>query len=90
MAMLRSIQSSDYSRAESIREDFRPLEDLRNDIHPVTVLHEVVRLAGIAETGPMLPLLEPLPEASRSSIRVAATELILKEEVFAKSSKGNS
>ena len=90
MAMLRSIQSSDYSRAESIREDFRPLEDLRNDINPVTVLHEAVRLAGIAETGPMLSLLEPLPEASRSSTRIAATKLAYKEKVFAKSSKENS
>ncbi len=52
MDMLRAIQAKDYAKAESIREIFRPLEDLRNGIQPIRVLHHAVAGAGIATTGP--------------------------------------
>lgn len=61
MQMLRAIQSNDYDVAETIRSWFRPLEDLRNEINPIRVLHHAVAAAGIAETGPLLPLLSELP-----------------------------
>ena len=38
-------------------EKFVPLENLRDTHSPIRVLHEAVRFAGIAETGPMMPLL---------------------------------
>ena len=50
--MLKAIRAGDFARAEKIRQICKPLEDLRNAINPVRVLHEAVRLAGIANTGP--------------------------------------
>jgi dihydrodipicolinate synthase/N-acetylneuraminate lyase len=60
MQMLRAIQSDDIVLAETIRNWFRPLEDLRNEINPIRVLHHAVAEAGIAETGPLLPMLSEL------------------------------
>ena len=60
MQMLRAIQSGDDQTAEQIRQWFRPLEDLRNGIHPIRVLHHAVDAAGIAATGSMPPMLSEL------------------------------
>ena len=74
--MLRAVQSRDFDEAEAIREQFAPLEQLRNDIHPIRVLHEAVALAGIAETGPILPMLSELSDAERDAVRQAVATLI--------------
>ncbi|MCA9049492.1 MAG: dihydrodipicolinate synthase family protein, partial [Planctomycetaceae bacterium] len=73
--MLASIRDGDYDTAESIRRQFRPLEDLRNEINPIRVLHEAVKLADIADTGPHLPLLSGITDSARSRIQAAAGEL---------------
>ena len=39
-------------------------------------IHEAVRLAGIAETGPLLPLLSNVPESEQPPIRDAARRLL--------------
>ncbi|MHA3775596.1 dihydrodipicolinate synthase family protein [Verrucomicrobiota bacterium sgz303538] len=74
--MLKAIQSGDWDKAESIRETFKPLEDLRNSINPVRVLHEAVALAGIADTGEILPLLSGLEPAQRAAVASAAQALL--------------
>ena len=74
--MLASIVSGDYDTAESIRKQFLPLEDLRNEINPIRVLHEAVSLAGIADTGPHLPLLSGLADSAQPRVKAAATELM--------------
>lgn len=74
-AMLVAIRSGDWKTAESIRGIFKPLEDLRNRIHPVRVLHEAVRLAGIADTGPALPLLSNLDPDELPEIEMAVSQL---------------
>jgi len=61
--MLRAIQAGELDEAAKIRKFFEPLEDLRNEINPIRVLHDAVRLAGIADTGPLLPLVSPLEES---------------------------
>lgn len=75
MDMLRAIQAKDYAHAESIREVFRPLEDLRNGIQPIRVLHHAVKAADIADTGPMQPLLGELETSQEQSIAIASKEL---------------
>lgn len=75
-AMLEALNTGDLARAESIRAIFRPLEDLRNGINPIRVLHEAVALAGIAETGPHLPLLSGLSESEQAMVQNAASELL--------------
>jgi len=74
--MLLAIQEGAWEEAETIREQFRPLEDLRNAIHPIRVLHEAVALAGIADTGELLPLMSRVGEAHRPSIATAAKALL--------------
>jgi dihydrodipicolinate synthase/N-acetylneuraminate lyase len=74
-AMLGAIRRHDWAEAERIRKVFEPLEDLRNAISPIRVLHEAVAGAGIAATGPLLPLLDPVEEEHRSTIAAAAQAL---------------
>jgi dihydrodipicolinate synthase/N-acetylneuraminate lyase len=75
MEMLRAIQAKDYDRAETIRKQFSGLEDLRNGIQPIRVLHHAVAAAGIAETGPMQPMLGELSIEQAAQVASAASEL---------------
>jgi len=75
MDMLAAIKSGDLETAERIRSTFSPLEDLRNEINPVRVLHTAVAQAGIAATGPLIPLLSEVPDEDTQRVRMAASEL---------------
>jgi dihydrodipicolinate synthase/N-acetylneuraminate lyase len=73
--MLAAIRREDWAEADRIRVIFKPLEDLRNAINPIRVLHEAVRLGGIADTGPALPLLSNLEEKDWGKVAEAARAL---------------
>ena len=75
MKMLRRIQASQLDDAEAIRKEFCGLEDLRNGINPIRVLHRAVELCGIAQTGPMLPMLGELSAEETTQVGQAADEL---------------
>jgi dihydrodipicolinate synthase/N-acetylneuraminate lyase len=75
-AMLAAMRRGDWMEAERIRQLFKPLEDLRNAIHPIRVLHEAVDAAGIASTGPLLPLLSNVEPKDKPAIAVAAKALL--------------
>ena len=74
--LLKAVQAKDLTRAREIQAIFKPLEDLRNGINPIRVLHEAVRLAGIADTGPALPLLSGITEAQTEEVKEAALTLL--------------
>ena len=74
--MLGAVRAGDWDAAERVRATCKPLEDLRNAINPVRVLHEAVRLAGIAETGPLLPLITNLEASHHARVRDAAVALL--------------
>ena len=74
--LLKAVQAKDLTRAREIQAIFEPLEDLRNGINPIRVLHEAVRLAGIAETGPALPLLSGISEVQTEEVKAAALTLL--------------
>lgn len=76
MEVLRAIAAKKWNEAERVRELFKPLEDLRNKHSPIRVLHEAVRLAGIADTGPILPLLSNLDGEHHATAAAAAKELL--------------
>lgn len=76
MEMLRAIKSGDFETAERIRSTFQPLEDLRNSINPIRVLHTAVALSGIANTGPIIPLMSEIDASDRPAIQNAAAELL--------------
>ncbi|MBL69747.1 MAG: dihydrodipicolinate synthase family protein [Verrucomicrobiales bacterium] len=76
MEMLAALKAGDLETAERIRQTFEPLEDLRNSINPIRVLHTAVAEAGIAETGPILPLLHGVCDNGTAKIAAAAKELL--------------
>lgn len=75
-AMLGAVKRQDWAEAERIRAIFTELEDLRNAINPIRVLHQAVESAGIAETGPLLPLLTNV-EAEHVPAITAAVKALL-------------
>ncbi|MCA9173250.1 MAG: dihydrodipicolinate synthase family protein [Planctomycetales bacterium] len=76
MQMLAAVRRADLGEAERIRSIFRPLENLRNEINPVRVLHAAVSLAGIAETGPISPLMSEVGAAEADRISAATQDLL--------------
>jgi len=79
MQMLKALKRGDFAAADQIRETFCPLEDLRNEINPIRVLHAAVAEAGIADTGPIIPLLCDVADGDRSRIATAAKSLLKAE-----------
>jgi len=69
-------KNGDWAGANAVRKQFEPLEDLRNEINPVRVLHEAVTLSGIADMGTILPLLSGLNPVDRSRVQAAAAALL--------------
>jgi len=82
--LLAKCQAGDFSAAESIREEFIPLEDLRDSLGPAPVLHSAVELAEIARTGPVPPFVSAV---SNDKLREVAKELAAKN---AKNTRGSS
>lgn len=82
-ALLRALQEGRYQDAEALRQRFLPLEDLRDGIHPIRVLHDAVTDAGVADMGPMLPLLSNLEAGDRAHVASAAKALLAQERVAA-------
>jgi dihydrodipicolinate synthase/N-acetylneuraminate lyase len=76
MKMLVALKAGDFDAAESIRQTFEPLEHIRNAINPIRVLHTALAGAGIANTGPILPLLHEVTEQERANIAEAAKALL--------------
>lgn len=76
MQMLQAIRDHRWDQAEAIRQKFEPLENLRNEINPIRVLHTAVSAAGIACTGMIQPLLGPLPEEDEARVAGAAKSLL--------------
>ncbi|MGI8605001.1 MAG: dihydrodipicolinate synthase family protein [Verrucomicrobiales bacterium] len=74
--MIEALRAGDTARAGFIRQRFSTLESLRNSHGPIPVLHHAIALAGIAETGPDLPLLSPLFGEILSMVQAAAADLI--------------
>ena len=78
MKMLSAIKGGQLDEAERIRKIFLPLENLRNAINPIRVLHEAVSAAGIAATGPHLPLLSAIDSTQQQAgIKTASIDLLL-------------
>ena len=59
-AILDACRDGKFQDAETLRDRFLPLEDLRDAWNPAKVLHHAVELAGVASTGPVPPFLSLL------------------------------
>lgn len=76
MALLQLLKDKAYPQAEAMRARFIPLEDARDEISPIRVLHDAVSLSGVADMGPMLPLLTGLTDAERQAVAPVAQALL--------------
>lgn len=75
MRLLRALQSRDYEGAGRIGERFIELESLRDRYGSARVLHAAVTLAGVADMGPMPPLMSDIPDAIAPEVARAARRL---------------
>ncbi|MDP6115645.1 MAG: dihydrodipicolinate synthase family protein [Planctomycetota bacterium] len=74
--MFTLLCQGDTAGASAIRERFLALEDARDSMGPINVLHEALRLAGVADTGPLPPMLANISETQRESVKRAALDLL--------------
>lgn len=71
-----SAAKGDFEQAALLRENFMALEDLRDAWGPSVVLHHAVELAGIAQTGPVIPFLSPLTDERLQQLAPIARSLL--------------
>ncbi|RBL85013.1 dihydrodipicolinate synthase family protein [Streptomyces cavourensis] len=75
MRLLHLLAAGRYDEAESVRQHYLGLEDCRDGISPIRVLHDAVTLSGVADMGPMLPLLTGISSAERERVAPVARAL---------------
>ncbi|MBM3570882.1 MAG: dihydrodipicolinate synthase family protein [Alphaproteobacteria bacterium] len=83
MALLRAVQAGRLAEAKKLRQRYIPLEDLRDEMSPIRVLHDAVMLAGVANTGPILPLLSNLSAEQCARVKPVAAALRAADEALA-------
>ncbi|MEZ2352405.1 dihydrodipicolinate synthase family protein [Caballeronia sp. RCC_10] len=76
MALLRAAKSGDTAAAQPLYDRFLPLETLRDGISLIRVLHDAVTLSGIADMGPILPLLSNTPDHALPAVEKEARALL--------------
>ena len=75
MRYLRALKAGKRDEAKALLQPFLPLEALRERSSAIRVLHEAVTYSGIADMGPILPMLSPPPASEMPDIKAAAQEL---------------
>lgn len=83
MGILNALKAGDAALAERLRAIFLPFEDLRDVHSQIIVLHDGVRLAGIADCGPVVPYLTNLEAALEPQVGAAARKLLDENTAFA-------
>lgn len=83
-AILTALKAGRMEEAARLREHFLPLEDLRDGINPIRALHAAVTLAGIADMGPILPMLSDVTGDEAARIKDAATRLLAQDRALAR------
>ncbi|RQH09004.1 dihydrodipicolinate synthase family protein [Paraburkholderia dinghuensis] len=76
MALLSAAKAGRAEEAQRLYDAFMPLETLRDNISLIRVLHDAVTLSGIADMGPILPLLSGTPDADMPAVEQAAKALL--------------
>ncbi|MBC8724816.1 dihydrodipicolinate synthase family protein [Paraburkholderia sp. 31.1] len=99
MALLRAVQSgrsagsavsADHDTAQRLYDAFMPLETLRNDISLIRVLHDAITFTGLADMGPLQPLLSSTPREHHAKIAQTARTLLALEREFAPTQSNRS
>lgn len=76
----RALKNEDHSTIAALRSEFSPLERIRPIYGQTAVLHDALTWLGIADMGPVLPMLDNTGEAYRRIVIQAASRLLDLEE----------
>ena len=79
MSYLHALKRGDEAEARRLLEVFLPLEAIRERHNAIRVLHTAVSLSGVADMGPILPLLTEADPAIHGEIKEAARALLAAE-----------
>ena len=74
--LFEACRAGDFERAESLRAEFIPLEDLRDLWGPAKVLHAATQLAGIARMGEIPPYISALSPEQEKQLDPVVKRLI--------------
>jgi dihydrodipicolinate synthase/N-acetylneuraminate lyase len=74
-SFLEACRAGQWEAATALRNEFIPLEDLRDAWGPARVLHHAVELAGIAASGPIPPYVSPLSASQIAQLTPVARHL---------------
>jgi dihydrodipicolinate synthase/N-acetylneuraminate lyase len=81
--ILQWLKAQRFDEAAAIRAAYIPLEDQRDARGPIRVLHDAVTLAGIADMGPILPMVSSLEATERPAVQAAASALLAHDRALA-------
>lgn len=76
LKVLDAYRANDLKKAESLRAPFLEFERLRAEIDGFAVMHDSITLSGIADMGPILPLLANLTAGQRDAIAKSVEDLL--------------
>jgi dihydrodipicolinate synthase/N-acetylneuraminate lyase len=82
MALLQAVKQGDMTRAQTLYDQFMPMETLRDSISLIRVLHDAVTLSGVADMGAHLPLLSASPADRLPEIQTTARTLLACEQAI--------
>lgn len=82
MAILHALQAGDFASAKALLAPIMPLEDLRQHINPIRVLHDAITLSGIAQMGPIMPMCSNIDKGDHAAVASAAASLMAAESEF--------
>jgi dihydrodipicolinate synthase/N-acetylneuraminate lyase len=75
-AIFEACARGEFDRAEGLRAEFLPLEDMRDAAGPARVLHAAIEHAEIARTGTIPPFVSGLSKEKLQQLSVIANRLI--------------
>ena len=81
--LLALIKAGQYDEAAKISAAYAEMEACRDTLSPIRTLHEAVTLAGIADMGPMLPMLSNIGAEHHARVGAAAKALLAFDQTLA-------
>lgn len=80
MRLLALLRAGSLREAEAAAEPFLAFERLRTKLGGIQVLHDAIRLAGITETGPLMPMISNVKPQFAGEVAEAAAALVAAEK----------
>lgn len=82
MLVLKALKARDQAEVERLLAAIRPLETLRERVNLIRVLHDAVTVSGIANMGPILPMLSPCSPETMREIEAGVATLMAAEQAL--------